>query len=332
LLFASLLILAGVLLAVLLVAVVLFGYAVVLPLLPRSAATMATARERELAGRLIRHLESTARTPRNLAHFDALEAAARYIETALEELGCRSVRHEFLVGGRSVRNIEVVVEPPDLPARAPSIVVGAHYDSPDDSPGANDNGTGLAALIELAGALAVAPPMSTRLRLVFFVNEELPYGKTEDMGSLRFARDLRRRGERVHGMIALETIGYFSDLRGSQRLPMPYSFIYPDVGNFIAFVALPGGRRFLGRCLRAFRRHSAFPSVGAIAPPFVEGSDLSDHWAFTQLGIPALMVTDTAPFRNPFYHTTDDLPETVDCLSLARVTVGFESMLRELAG
>jgi Zn-dependent M28 family amino/carboxypeptidase len=209
-------------------------------------------------------------------------------------------------------------------------VVGAHYDSPDDSPGANDNGTGVAALIEIARAVRSTRPERTRLRLVFFVNEEQPYGQTEAMGSWRYARDLKDTGERVAGMLALETIGYFSDWPGSQRFPPPFGLIYPNKGNFIAFVALPGARSFLHRSVKAFRQSASFPSIGGVAPSFISGVDLSDHWSFHQLGYPALMVTDSAPFRNPYYHELDDLPENVDYESLARVTSGIIGMLRAL--
>ena len=122
-------------------------------------------------------------------------------------------------------------------------------------------------------------------------------------------------------MIALETLGYFSDAPGSQRFPPPFGIVYPDKGNFIAFVALPGARSFLHASLAAFRRHAAFPSIGGLAPGFIEGIDLSDHWSFHQFGFPALMVTDTAPFRNPHYHQPTDTPEKVDYASLARITV-----------
>ncbi|MGE0856994.1 MAG: M28 family peptidase, partial [Hyphomicrobiaceae bacterium] len=170
-----------------------------------------------------------------------------------------------------------------------------------------------------------------RVRLVFFVNEERPYGKTDDMGSLRHARALQQCGEHVAGMIALETLGYFSDAPGSQRFPFPFTWVYPDVGNFVAFVGLPRARRLVHRSLAAFRATQAFASIGGIAPGFVHGIDLSDHWAYDQCGFPALMVTDTAPFRNPNYHQRHDLPETVDYDSLARITVGLARMIETIA-
>lgn len=232
--------------------------------------------------------------------------------------------------GQSVRNIEVVIEPASQEANASTYVVGAHYDSPDDSPGANDNGTGVAGILELARLLRDLRPERHRLRLVLWVNEEAPYGKTPDMGSWQHAKRLKDAGERIEGAIALETIGFFTDEDGSQEFPPPFGMIYPHRGNFIAFVGLIGARPLVHRTLASFRRHTKFPSIGGVAPGFLRGIDLSDHWAYHQFGFPAMMVTDTAPFRNPYYHQLDDLPDNVDYESLARVTKGLERVIREL--
>ena len=306
----------------------LLAFALVWPRQPfRDALPRLADDEALLSRRLRHHLDAFARTPHNLDHYPALEAAACYIERELVTLGAHPTLQEFEVLGRPVRNIELTLEPAaDRRASATTYVIGAHYDSPDDSPGANDNGTGVAALIELARMLHASPPLPYRLRLVFFVNEEAPWGKTEHMGSLVHARRLARNGEQVGGMIALETLGYFSNARGSQRFPFPFGLVYPDVGNFVAFVGLPRARGFVHRALRAFRAETAFPSIGGIAPGFLPGIDLSDHWAYDQCGFPAMMITDTAPFRNPHYHTPGDLPETVDCDSLARITSGLARM------
>ena len=165
---------------------------------------------------------------------------------------------------------------------------------------------------------------------MFWVNEEAPYGKTPDMGSWQHAKRLKDSGEVVAGAIALETIGYFSDEPNSQDFPPPFGLIYPHRGNFIAFVGLIGARPLVHRTLASFRRHTKFPSIGGVAPGFLRGIDLSDHWAYHQFGFPSMMVTDTAPFRNPYYHELDDLPENVDYECLARVTKGLERVLRDI--
>lgn len=287
--------------------------------------------ERDLARRLEVHVRAIASKAHNIDHYAALSEAARTIERTLAGFGLSPQSQVYTVTGRAVRNIEVVIGPPPPAAVDAAYVVGAHYDSPDDSPGANDNGTGTAAVLELARLLATLKPRRTRLRLVLFVNEERPYGKTPDMGSWQHARLMKETGEPIAGMMSLETIGYFSDEPGSQTYPPPFNLVFPDKGNFIAFVGLPGSRAILRRALRSFRAHTAFPSIGGVAPGFLPGIDLSDHWSYDQFGFPAMMVTDTAPFRNPRYHTLDDLPETVDYESLARITLGLARVLRELA-
>jgi hypothetical protein len=276
------------------------------------------------------HVRAIASEPHNLAHPQALEQAALYIEETLAGFGYDVRWQVFDVAGHQVRNIEVVLHPADSTAR--TLVIGAHYDSADDSPGANDNGTGVAALLEVARMLSERPlAPKQRVRLVFFVNEEQPYGKTENMGSMRHARALVAQEEAVTGMIALETLGYFSSVKGSQRLPFPFNWLYSDRGDFVAFIGLPGARAFLGAAVRAFRASGAFPATGTIAPASIEGADLSDHWSYHQIGVPALMITDTALYRNPFYHQPFDTPDTVDYASLARITQGLDAMVRTLA-
>lgn len=306
-------------------------YAIVFPRQPHSGPLpKLTVEEQALAVTLAAHLEAVAGRPHNINHFPALEDAARYIERTLAQYGYASGAQSFTVGATEVRNIEVIIEPDGANAATPTYVVGAHYDSHYDSPGANDNGTGVAALLEITRALADLTPSIHRLRLVFFVNEEHPYGKTPDMGSWQYAKALKDRGENILGMMALETLGYFTDQPGTQKFPPPFGLIYPDTGNFVAFVALPGARRLVHKAIAAFRNNMRFPSIGGVAPGFLPGIDLSDHWAFNQFGFPALMITDTAPFRNPYYHRIDDLPHTVDTESLARITVGLEAMLRDM--
>jgi len=290
----------------------------------------ATAEEHDLALRLAAHVVAIASVPHNVKHYSELEQAAQYIERTLQELAYAIDRQVFSVAGRAVRNIEAKLDPGVEPEA--SLVVGAHYDSYNDAPGANDNGSGVAAILELARLLKGWQPQRLRVRFVLFVNEEPPYFRTPDMGSWRYAELLSERGEEVHGMISLETLGSFSEKPGSQRYPAPFSFVFPSTADFIAFVGLPGSRAFLHEVIGSFRRHTAFPSIGGLAPDaIVPGVGWSDHWAFEGFGYPAIMVTDTALFRYPHYHLPSDTPDKLDYARLARITKGLERVVREVA-
>lgn len=166
------------------------------------------------------------------------------------------------------------------------------------------------------------------IRPELFVNEEAPYFKTAQMGSLLHARDMHARGENVTAMLSLETIGYYSNAKNSQRYPPP---LYPDTGNFIAFVSDLDSLELVCKALASFRRHAKFPSEGLAAPASIPGIDWSDHWSYRQHGYPALMITDTAPYRYPHYHSAQDTPDKIDYALLARVVKGIEFVVRDLA-
>ncbi|CAN1722370.1 M28 family peptidase [Hyphomicrobium sp. 1Nfss2.1] len=289
-----------------------------------------TDEEHHLAQRLRRHVTAIASEPHNIVHYDALEKSAVYIEAELRALGYEPVSQAYDVDGKSVRNISVEIAPQDAGPATPSLVVGAHYDSYGNAPGANDNGSGSAAVIELARLLKDMPLKDKRLRLVLFVNEEPPYDRTPDMGSYRFAKQLKDNGEKLIGMVSLETIGAFSDQPGTQKYPPPFDLIFPDVANFVALVALPGGRSFLHEFVASFRGHTKIPTIGGTAPDFIDGIGWSDHWAFYMFGYPAIMITDTALFRYPEYHTPSDTPDKVDYDKLAHITQGVAATVRDL--
>jgi len=266
-----------------------------------------TADERALAERLRAHVETLAATERNAD----LERPARYIAA---QFGEHRVQ-EFMSGGRMVRNLET---------GSGSVVVGAHYDTVPGSPGADDNASAVAALIELAR-------MRLPARFVAFANEEMPYFHTNEMGSQAWAQAARQRGDAIDAMLSLEMLGCYSDAPGSQRYPPGVSALYPDRGNFIAFVGDIGARRLVRRAIGAFRRHAKFPSEGLAAPAAIEGVTRSDHWPFRLAGFQAIMVTDTAYNRYPHYHLPSDTPEKLDYLRMARVTLGIAEVIKELA-
>ncbi len=287
-----------------------------------------TAEETLLAENLRRHVVAVASREHNVFRPAELEAAAQYIERTLAALGYAVSAQRYESAGVEVRNIETEVRGAGRAAEI--IVVGAHYDSVVGAVGANDNGSGVAAVIELA-RLMRGDKVERTLRFVAFTNEEPPFFKTEQMGSRVYARRSKARGDNIVAMFSLETIGYYSDRRGSQRFPFPLGFFYPSTGNFIAFVSNLSSRALLHEVLASFRRHAEFPAEGVAAPAFIPGVDWSDHWSFWKEGYPALMVTDTAPYRYPYYHTAQDTPDKVDYARLARVVTGLHRMLRELA-
>jgi len=249
---------------------------------------------------------------RNATKPKAYAAAAEFIERSLP-----NATRQIFDGGV---NIEC-----EVPGSDEIIVIGAHYDSVIGSPGADDNATGVAAIIELAKRFR----KTTRtLRFVAFANEEPPHFGTPAMGSLRYAQRCRERNEKVVGMLSLETIGYFNDAPKSQRYPAMLELLYPSTGDFIAFVSNLKSAKLTRRCRRAFKN---FPSEIGTLPEMVPGVGWSDQWAFWQCGYKALMVTDTALFRNPHYHTAHDTPETIDYARLAQVVDGLESVIRDLA-
>lgn len=289
------------------------------------------AEEEDLAARLEAHVRRLAGEigERNLPHYAGLREAEAYLLACWREMGAEPERQTYLCEGREVANLQVEITGG---ARADEIlVVGAHYDSVFGSPGANDNASGVAALLELSRRLLPTTPRQT-LRLVAFVNEEPPYFMGPEMGSRVYAERCRRRGDRIVGMISLETLGCYRDQPGSQAYPPPFSLFYPSTGNFVAFVGNLSSRSWVRESIASFRRHAEFPSEGTAAPGFLTGVGWSDHWSFWKAGYPALMLTDTALFRYPHYHDAEDTPEKLDYARLARVVVGVEKMLCELAG
>lgn len=282
------------------------------------------------ATELRRHIETLAVGigERNVWRYGALNETADYIAAELSKAGYRPERQTYEVSKLPVSNLEGVL--PGTARREESVVVGAHYDTVAGSPGANDNGTGVAAMLELARRFASRPQPRT-LRFVAFVNEEPPFFRTAQMGSVVYATAARARGERIAGMLSLETMGYYSDAPGSQQYPAPVGFLYPDTGNFIGFVSNVRSARLLRRARRAFRQRTTFPVQAAALPAAVPGVGWSDQWAFWQAGYPAIMVTDTAPYRYPWYHTAEDTPDKISTAALADVVDGLERVVSVLA-
>jgi len=265
---------------------------------------------------------------RNIYRPKAYQRAADYIAAQLTGDGYRVERQRFEV--EKVTSVNLIATRAGQRSARQVVVIGAHYDSVFDCPGANDNATGVAALLELARRLATAQPART-LRFVAFANEEPPFFLTDNMGSRVYARACRQRGDDIPAMVALESLGCYSEAKGSQKYPLLFNLFYPDRGNFIAFVGnLPAGG-MIRRAATAFRAASNVPVETCATFGFVPGVNWSDHDSFWREGWCAFMVTDTAPYRYAHYHERTDTPDKVNYDILARVTVGLESVVRDLA-
>ena len=293
----------------------------------RDALSPLTIEEQQLARDLEADVKEIASEPHNYLAYNRLLATAQYLETAFADSGYQVNHYKYRIDDQEFDNLEV-----DIPGKTKAeeiIVIGAHYDSVAHVPGANDNGSGAAAVLALARRFAGKPQQRT-LRFVEFVNEEPPFFWTPNMGSLVYAKICKQRQDNIVGMISLETMGYYSDELGSQQYPTPLNLFYPLQGNFIAFIGNMDSGNWVKQVIGSFRQHTQFPSEGAAVPNLLPGIGWSDHWSFWQQGYPALMITDTAPFRYPYYHTSEDTPDKINYGKLARVVAGLERVIHDV--
>lgn len=265
---------------------------------------------------------------RNFEHYDKLNAAADYIEQLFLQTGLSVKRHTYSIKDKIYHNIEAEKKGLHQPDKI--IIVGAHYDSAQGSPGANDNSSGIAGVLSLARVFSTKSPSRT-IRFVAFTNEEAPFFWTKKMGSYVYAKSCKERKENIIAMLSLEEIGYYSDEEKSQHYFPLLGFFYPPKGNFIGFVSNLSSRKLLREVIVSFRRHKQFPSEGGAFPGFAPGIFWSDQWAFWKMGYHALMVTDTAFLRYPYYHTAQDTPDKINFESMSRVVSGLEKVLDDLS-
>lgn len=269
---------------------------------------------------------------RNLNSYPKLEQTRDYITRRLKKAGYEVELDEVKVvlprladapernANKPVYNLIFT-----KPGNEEIVVVGAHYDTAPITPGANDNGSGVAVLLQLAERLKDVP-MERTVRFVFFVNEEPPYFMSNSMGSRVYAARCAERKDNIVGMISLETMGYYSDVEGSQMFP-PGIDGYPNTGNFLAFISEPNSQEFLQECLDHFE---GLPVESLVAPASIEGVSWSDHASFWEHGYPGVMITDTAPFRYPHYHRKTDTADKLDYQRLGRAADGLETMVKFL--
>ncbi len=266
---------------------------------------------------------------RNDGTYDRLEQAATYVHDTFADMGYEVSRYPYEFGGRLFENLEVTLTGAD---RADEIiVVGGHYDSAEGTPGADDNASGMAVVLELARLFRQERFIRT-IRFVAFVNEEPPFFNTEWMGSWQYAASAAQQRERIVAMLSLETVGYFRTEQGTQQYPPLFNLFYPDVGDFVGFVGNLASRSLVRRSIKVFRQTTRFPSEGVAAPEQIPGVTWSDHAAFWLHGFKAIMISDTAPFRYAHYHQRSDTPDRLDYARMARVAAGVAEVIRDLAG
>ena len=277
------------------------------------------AHVRELAGTI---------GERNVYRPQALRAAADYIAQTWRAQGYAVTTQEYEAYGVRCANLEVVRTGVSRPSEI--LLIGAHYDSVRGCPGANDNGSGVASMLEISRHFATLTPALT-VRFVAFVNEEPPSFFTAQQGSAVYAKAARARGDDIRLMVSLETMGCYFDEPGSQRYPLLFRYFFPDRGNFLGLVSDFRSGRLMRRMARAFRRHSDFPLEHVAAFRWIPGIAWSDHLSFWRQGYRALMVTDTAFYRYHYYHTPEDTPDKLTYPAFGRATEALSRCLADMA-
>lgn len=265
---------------------------------------------------------------RHAASGNSLRRAADYCVKQFVRRGFDVTTESFEFEGVSQQIVVAEIRGKRRPEEI--VVIGAHYDTVPESAGADDNASGIAALLEIA-ALLKNVPLERTVRFVAFPNEEYHGEDWRNMGSYHHARRSHERGDKLIGMISLEMLGYFSNEPDSQKYPFPFNLFYPDTGNFIGFIGNSASRDWVRKVVGNFRELTSFPSEGASAPERFKDIARSDHWAFWQFGCPALMITDTSNFRYPYLHGMDDTPDKLDFEAMARITVGMSKVIVRLA-
>ncbi|MCM8771239.1 MAG: M28 family peptidase [Candidatus Omnitrophica bacterium] len=279
---------------------------------------------------LKRHVEILSKEigERNFLEYQNLERAANYIREEFKSYGYETGEQVYSFENRPYRNIIATKKGRFKPDKI--IIVCSHYDSVIGSPGADDNASGVSGLLEL-GRLLSSEEINKTVKFIAFVNEEPPFFMTRDMGSFRYAQEAKQRGEDIEGVLCLESIGFYSSKKGTQSYPFGFRPFYPDKANFIGMVSNFNSRHLLKKAVKYFKEKSDFPLEYLIGFSFLAPAiSFSDHWSFWNFGYRAAMITDTAFYRNPHYHTLTDTPEKLDYASMSEVISGLYGTIKGL--
>ena len=269
---------------------------------------------------------------RSIFHPYKLKQAKNYIRSRLEEFGDVK-EYPYFYDETEVANLELDIFPGSSDDGI--FIIGAHYDTVSTTPGADDNASAIAVLLELARLakrLKKEGQLKNNLKFLAFTLEEPPAFDTKKMGSRQYVNILKQQGEKIKGMICLEMVGFKNIAPNSQRIPFPLNFRnYPRTGDFIAFLSNMASAPFLKQLISlteynntVFYEQLVVPGKGRMLPI----SRLSDHIAFWDNGFPAVMVTDTAFLRNPNYHGYGDIPETLDYHFMAQLVQTLIMLLK----
>jgi Zn-dependent M28 family amino/carboxypeptidase len=286
----------------------------------------------EDSGALYRHVDalSVRIGSRSVYEPDKIEQTKRYIVACLEGFGYAPEFQPYAYEGKTFSNIIVSIQGKTRPDE--TVIIGAHYDTVYGTPGADDNASAVAVLLEMSRMLKTFSPERT-LKLVFFVFEEPPLFRTQHMGSYIYAKEAKGRNENIRAMISLEMLGYYADKKGGQTFPLPLmNFMYSTTPDFIAIVGNLSSRSLVERIRHALTKGSRIPVETLSTVSFVPGVDFSDHWSFWKMGYPAVMITDTAFYRNPNYHTERDTLNTLDFVRMEELLKGLVQVARDLSG
>lgn len=278
------------------------------------------------AGKLKAHVVMLSETfhPRDWSHRANMERCADYIAMHFTNAGAVVESQVIDYSARSYRNVIGRFRA----GQGPRVIVGAHYDSCGGTPGADDNASGVAALIELAYLLGKTP-LAYEVELVAYANEETPFFRSEYMGSIVHAKSVA--GQKIRGVIVFEMVGYFQDEEGTQLYPsMLLKGLYPSRGNFIGVVGPSDQGAWIKSVKVGMKGATDLPVYSIRAPSAIPGIDLSDHASYWAHGVNAVMVTDTSFYRNQVYHTTEDTADRLDYLRMSKVVVAVSAALRTL--
>lgn len=267
------------------------------------------------------------RNSENETNYKQLRQCEEWIKQRWESQGYVVKKHTFSIKGKEYSNLEIEIKGRTAPSEI--IIISAQYDTLPDSPGANNNGSGMAILFQLSHLLRKHTPDRT-LRLLNFVNEEDPFFGTEMMGSFQYAKRSHQLREDIKVMLSMDALGIYKEEPDSQKLPFPFSMFYPNRGNFLAFIGNLRSRKYMVEATRGFKKGSSFPIEAGVVPEWIEAADWSDHRSFWQFRYPGIMVTDTGGFRSPYHTTKGDTMEKLNFEAMTRIVIGMYCVVIEL--